>query len=107
MLLRVTNALDKKFKKYQTELQNKIVKENEPYVIAVNRSNLDHLDPLLPLILKAVFGIGHLSLRIMVGEVRQKNPESHWTRQPKITKKSGNEVATLFFEDEEHVGISA
>ena len=107
MLLRVTNALDKKFKKYQTEIKNKIVKENEPYVIAINRSNLDHLDPLLPLILKAVFGIGHLTLRIMVGGVRQENTESYWGRQPNIAKKSGKEVPTLFFEDEKHAGISA
>ncbi len=107
MLLRISNALDKKFKKYQTELVNKIVKDSESYVIALNRSPLDHVDPGLPLILKALFGIGHQALRIMVGGVRQENPESFWTGRPKIGKRSGNDVPMLFFEDEEHAGISA
>ncbi len=107
MLLRISNALDKKFKKYQTELESKIVKDNEPYVIALNRSPLDYVDPGLPLILKALFGIGHQALRIMVGGMRQENPESFWTGRPKIGKRSGSNVPMLFFEDGEHAGISA
>jgi len=107
MLLRITNSLNKKFKRYEEELKDKIVTDNEPYVIAINRSNLDHLDPLLPLILKAVFGIGHLTLRIKVDNIRQNNPESFWSRQTKVAKKSGKEISTLFFEDEKHKGISA
>ena len=107
MLLRISNGLDKKFKQYQTELANRVIKDNESYVIAVNRSPLDHVDPGLPLILKTLFGIGHQALRIMVGGVRQEKPESFWTGRPKIGKRSGRDVPMLFFEDPTHSGISA
>lgn len=107
MLLRIANALDKKFKKYQTELIKKFIKDNEPYVIALSRSSLDHVDPGLPLILKALFGIGHLTLRVMVGGVRQEKPESSWTGRPKVGKQSGKDVPMLFFEYANHAGISA
>lgn len=107
MLLRISNALDKKFKKYQVELTKEIIKNNEPYVIAVNRSPLDHVDPGLPLILKALFGIGHQALRIMAGGIRQEEPESFWTGRPKIGKQSGTDVPMLFFEDSTHSGISS
>lgn len=66
MLLRLANALDEKYKKYHRDLKNGIVKGHEPYVIAINRSSLDHVDPGLPLILKVLFGIGHLTLRIPI-----------------------------------------
>jgi type I restriction enzyme S subunit len=107
MLLRVSNALDEKFKRYQTELTNGVVKDNEPYVIAVNRSPLNHVDPGLPLILKALFGIGHQALRIIAGGVRQTKPESFWTNRPKIGKRSGKDVPMLFFDDPTYSGISA
>lgn len=107
MMLRITNVLNEKFKKYCTELANGAIKENEPYVIAINRSKIDYPDPGLPLILKVLFGIGHLSLRIMVEGKRQENPETFWTGRPKVSKRSGKDVPMLFFEDANHVGISA
>jgi hypothetical protein len=107
MLLRIANALDQKFKKYQTELARGIVKGEEPYAIAVNRSGVGHVDPGLPLILKALFGIGHQTLRIRINGVRQENPEPFWSGRPKIEKRSGKDVPMLFFEDATHSGISA
>ncbi|MCK4823940.1 hypothetical protein KA005_49760, partial [bacterium] len=107
MLLRIANALDKKFKKYQAELIKKFVKDNEPYVIALSRSPLDHVDPGLPLILKALFGIGHQTLRIMTESTRREKPESFWTGRPKIDKRSGRNVPMLFFKDPAHSCISA
>jgi len=105
MLLRIANVLDKKFKKYQAKLTSGIVKENEPYVIAVNRSAIEHVEPGLPLILKSLFGIGHLTLPIK--SIRQENPESFWSSRPTIGKRSCKDVPMLFFEDEAHSGISA
>lgn len=107
MLLRISNALDKKFKKYGEELGKGVVKESEPYVIAVNRSPLDHVDATLPLILKALFGIGHQALRIMVGGKRQEKPESFWSGRSKVGKRSGKDVPMLFFVDPAHSGVSA
>lgn len=107
MLLRLTSVLDTKHKKYQADVSNGLVKDDEPYVIAINRSGLDFLDAELPLILKAVFAIGHLTLQIKVGGVRQKNPKSFWSARGKVSKRNGSDVPTLFFMDENHAGISA
>lgn len=107
MLLRIANALDKKFKQYQARLENKIVQNSDPYVIAINRSDLEHPESNIPLIIKVLFPIGHLALRIMVDGKRAEKPESFWTTKLKIDKHSGKEVPTLFFEEKEHEGISA
>ncbi len=107
MLLRITNALDKKLKQFQDHLTKGIINENEPYVIALNRSGLNHVDPGLPLILKALFGIGYQSLRIMVGGVRQENPQSSWTGRPNIPKQNGKDISMLFFENPKNNGVSA
>ena len=106
MMLRITNALDKKFKKYQAELKKDIIK-NEPYVLAINRSNIGFLDPVIPLILKVLFGIGHLTLKLSVNGVKQENPESFWSGRPSVAKKSGENIPMLFFVDQAHAGISA
>lgn len=107
MLLRISHALDEKFKKYQKDLAKGIVGASEPYVIALNRSSLEHVDTDLPLIVKALFGIGHLTLRMMMGDEIQKDPESFWSGRPHISKKSGSAIPMLFFEDPMHAGISA
>jgi len=107
MLLRISNALDKKFRSYQSQLMKKIVGDSEPYVIALNRSSLGYVDPGLSLILKALFGIGHQTLRVIVKGVRQKKPESSWTSRPKISKLIGSSVPMLFFEEKKYAGISA
>jgi len=107
MLLRIANALDKKFKHYMSGIEMGVVQSSEPYVIALNRSDLQHPDPSIPLILKALFPIGHLALRIMVDGKRVEKPESFWTTRLKIDKNNGSDVPMLFFEDKEHEGISA
>ena len=107
IVLRLANGLETKFKKYLIDCKKGIVKNNDPYVIAVDRSELEHVDTLLPNILKALFGIGDLALRIRVGGKRVKNPESTWTHQPEIKKKSGQPVLMHFFDVPEHAGISA
>lgn len=107
MLLRISQALDYKFKQYQEAVVNNIVQSGEPYVIALNRSNLDYPDPDMPLVLKALFGFGHQALRVMVNGIRQENPETFWTGRANINKKSGEGVSMLFFEDPAHSGISA
>lgn len=107
MLLRIANALTKKYQKYQLEVTKGVVKKHESYVIAVNRSNAGDVDPELPLILKAVFGIGHQTLRINVDGVRQEDPEVFWSGRPTINKRSGKDVQMLFFQNPLYSGISA
>ena len=107
MVLRIAAGLDTKYKKYCSDLKNGFIKENEPYVIAIDRSELEHVDALLPNILKALFGIGTLALHVRVGGKRVKRPKSSWTSQFEIIKRSGSSVPMLFFENPEHAGISA
>jgi len=82
IVLRISYALDDKFKKYCGYLTKNIVKDNEPYIIAVNRSRLDYFDPELPLILKA-----HC--------------------RPSIGNQNDKDGSILFFKDANHAGVSA
>jgi len=107
MVLRIAAGLDTKYKKYCSDLKNGFIKQNEPYIIALDRSELEHVDALLPNILKALFGIGTLALRVRVEGKRVKRPKSSWTSQFEIIKHSGSSVPMLFFENPEHAGISA
>ena len=98
MLIRLVNSLESKYKKYKDFIK----KENKPYIIAVNKGELDHLDPQIPLILKCLFGIEFQSLPIRGGSPGR----PHWTRRESICKKSGAKVLMTFFEQKEHNEIS-
>jgi hypothetical protein len=106
ILLRITNALAEKFKQYEKRIKSKRIKENEPYVIAVNTGALGHPQDL-PYILKAVFAIGYQALRLRVNGKRVENPASHWTKRKAVSKINKEEVDMTFFEDETHKNISA
>ena len=55
MLLRLSSSLFYKAKKYKDFINTK----NKPYIIAVNKGALEHLDPQIPLVLKCLFGLGY------------------------------------------------
>jgi hypothetical protein len=107
MLLRLANALDKKFKNYQLQLKSGSVKPTESYVIAIDRSDLEHVDTDAPLILKVLFPIGDLTIKVPIGEGMPENPETFWSTRTHINKQSGQGVPMFFFENHEHAGISA
>lgn len=107
ILLRLANALEVKQKVHTNYLQKEIINMDDPFVIAIDRSSCEHLDPDMPLIIKALFGIGHLALTIRVGEKPVSDPKPHWTRMPNLSKKNGIEIPMLFFEDTKNNGISA
>lgn len=109
MLLRLTNALTKKHKIYTHYLAKNIIGKNDPFIIAVNRSDLEHVDPGIPLILKCLFGIGHQVLSISTGKQQPKikATESNWTKRTDIKKQTGNNVSMLFFDTLDYSGISA
>src|SRR5260370_689544 len=64
MLLRLMNGLDKKsgVKGYCKYVKQGVVRIDDPYIIAINRSKLEHVDPQVPLILKCLFGLGDQAL---------------------------------------------
>lgn len=107
MILRISNALAVKFEQYEDRLKKKVVQEDEPYIIAINRSELEHVEGFTALIIKALFGLGHQALRVMVDEKRQENPKPFWTARPHIAKTNQSSVSTLFFLNPKHAGISA
>ena len=58
--LRLTNAIQTKFKQYNTYISNKIVKTSEPFVIAINMARVRFIfqEKTVPRILSVLFGIG-------------------------------------------------
>jgi len=106
ILLRIAQALTDKHKQYQKRITDGRVKENEPYVVAINTGTLQHMENL-PNILKTLFGIGHITLRMRQNGIPVENPTPYWSRRESITKANGEIVDMTFFEKEEHKGISA
>ena len=98
MLIRLTNSLDYKYKKYKDFIE----KKEKPYIIAINRANLGHLDDI-PLILKCLFGLGFQSLQMINGKFFN----AGWEMKKNVFKESGAKVPISFFEEEEHNIISA
>lgn len=107
MLLRITNSLDDKFKKYKKYINDGIVKKGDIYIIAINRADLDHFDPGIPLVFKALFGIGYLSFPMQSLRKTENKREPFWSIRPAILKQNGKYVSVKFFEAQEHSGISA
>ncbi len=105
MLLRLTNGLDEKYRKYVKYVENNVVGTDDPYVIAINRSELEHLDPQLPLILKCLFRLEHQVLFVGSGRLLN-DTERFWTIRDQIMK-NGSPISMGFFDDPKYSGISA
>jgi hypothetical protein len=111
MSLRLTQALKDKHDQYQQRVQRGVVADSEPYVIAIDRSELGFPE-FTPLVLRVAYGIGHLTLTIPVPAPGQPiaKPEEHesfYQRQEVIAKKNGEAISSTFFLDPAHSGISA
>lgn len=106
MLLRISSGLEIKFEQYEHWVQKSVIKENEPYIIAINRCDLEYMDPEVPLIFKALFGIGHLALRIFSSDDKQEKPKPFWSERKEIKKFNGNAVSMEFFKKKRHNGVS-
>ncbi len=107
MLLRLTAGLREKYQKYLTYLENGFVSQNDPFVIAIDRSPLEHMDAQIPLILKCLFAIGHQILFLKREKPQPKTEGSTWSAREKVNKISGSEVDMLMFRDTSFEGISA
>jgi len=107
MLLRLTAGLKEKYRKYLSYLKDKIVNQNDFFVIAIDRSHLEHMDAQIPLIFKCLFAIGHQVLFLKKGKPQPKTEGSIWSTREKVNKISGSEVEMLMFRDSSFEGISA
>ncbi len=105
MLLRFANALDGKYEQYKKYVQGKLVREDEPFVIALNGGEMDRrTDMGIPLIMKCLFGLGDLTVSVPVGGG---DAEAFWAPREEVQKAGGSPVSMMFFENLEHKGISA
>jgi hypothetical protein len=99
MLIRITNSLDSKYKKYKDHVK----KEEKSYIIAVNRGALGYMDANIPLIFKCLFGLGFQSYKMINGKLFN----AGWKRKKALIKESGAEIPISFFEEKEHSIVSA
>ncbi|MFA6954695.1 MAG: hypothetical protein WC538_02345 [Thermoanaerobaculia bacterium] len=108
ILLRITNAIDAKWKKYNAYRESGLVKSGEPFIIAINGARLPcaRQGPGgAPRIVRAVFGIGPLVV-LLDPETGQCVGEQ-FVPMPSVIKSSGAEVETGYFCDSQYSGISA
>jgi hypothetical protein len=105
--LRYTAAIVEKFNKYRSYLRKGIIKDDEPYIIALNSSQIPHaeLDDGIPRIAKSLLAIGREY--VTLDRETHKPIGSGHHHQQSIRKQSGSEVATDTFLDPNYAGISA
>ena len=96
-----------KFRKLHDYLQNGVVKNSDPYVIAINSRSLPFgiYEPQIPRILQALFPFGNLVVTIDPTTMRWGS--SYYEYRPEIKKKSDKPVSTNVFFDITYEGISA
>lgn len=99
MLLRLSNSINCKADKYKDFIKDR----NKPFIIAVNKGALEHLDPQIPLVLKCLFGLGYEHFK-KIGDQLVYNG---WTRREFIEKKNGEKISMTFFEKNENDFVSA
>ena len=107
IILRFRNAIESKQSKYVSYCESEIISKNEPYVIALNGSEvpLSFIDTDLPRILSCVLPIGKKQHRFDPND-----PKSGYMQiayLDKVVKASGSEVETDLFMRAEYSGISA
>jgi len=97
MLLRLLSGVADKYKRYCKYVEQDIVGTGDLYIIAINRSKLEHLDSQIPLILKCLFKLGWQILFTELKRPELKATESFWTTRDQITKDNGSDtkISTL------------
>lgn len=103
MCIRIANALQKKYKEYNEKYLNGIVSLDDSYIIAVNSGALPFPDGAIPLILRCLFAVGHMTISLPRDGSESKH---YWSQIRSLKKKNGSDVPMDFFLNEEHKGIS-
>jgi hypothetical protein len=109
IILRLSNSIQKKHHQHCKWLEQGIIKQNQPYCIAINgrqiKSNISEHDDSAPKIVKTVFPLGGLQVEwnLETAEVIV----SKYEYKDSISKSSGASVEKRYFMDEAYSGISA
>lgn len=107
ILLRIASGIRTKHEVYTGKYLGRAIKETEPFVIALNKGELEYGDAFMPNILKVVFGIGDPVVRMRVNGRAVKKPTQSWSQRYAIHNHNDQPVSMLFFENELYSGISA
>jgi hypothetical protein len=115
LILRYTSALHAKARQRERHVGSGFFDAQSPFVIAVNAGGCTEalLDPIQPMVLKALFPVGHLYLSI--DNVTLRSVGGGWTTRPQVfkarpgdrTSGQSSAVATTMFSAEEFTGVSA
>jgi hypothetical protein len=109
IILRYTNAIREKYRKYMGYLRNGLIRKNDAYVIAINAANLRfkgiHAADDAPPFVKALYPLGFFQLLLdrVSGDIVGHGNETRF----EIAKASGNKVGVYAFLDRQSRGISA
>jgi len=105
IILRLRNAIEEKSRKYKKYLADGIVKAGEPYVIAVNGSQIDAaiVEDDVPWIVRSVYPIGETKWDLYLETETFTERHEH---RPAVVKAKGASVATDIFLTDEYAGIS-
>ncbi len=106
ILLRITQSLNDKLHQYKKRIIDGRILERDPYIIALNTGELGYPEHI-PNILKAVFGIGYLTLKMREKGLPITSPRPFWSKREGILKANKASVGTIFFEKDESKNISA
>ena len=100
ILLRFTNALDEKRKKYAAALAAGIVSAEDSYVLAINSLEIRYAPdgPSLPYFIQAFLPFGPLTISFDVKTFEKK--DSFYAYRPEVLKLNGSPVSTRAFLDD-------
>jgi hypothetical protein len=107
VLLRYTNALDEKRKKYADALKKNIVSLEDAYVLAINCRGIPHawVSGSMPYFIQAFLPFGPYTLS--VDTTTLEILDAHYQYRAQVSKISGSPVSTRTFLDEEATFCSA
>jgi hypothetical protein len=107
ILLRFTNALDTKHKRYDAALAKGIISPEDSYVLAINSRGIrqtSHSSPM-PRFIQAFLPFGQPAVEVDVNTFEQK--DSFYEYRPVVPKQNGSLVSTRAFLDAEACFCSA
>lgn len=107
IILRLTNAIDEKYKKYQNYKKEGIIKSDDIYVIAINGGRIPKsiMEQNIPYIVKAVLPFGNQV--VTLDRKSHKIVDSQYEYKDTITTAKDSPVSTNIFQNVDYNGISA
>lgn len=107
MILRIQNSIDEKKRKYSNWIDKNIVSENEPFILAINGSELPfaRTEREMPLILRAISQFGNQYLTFSKENFEIIDQGYHY--EDSVTKTSGTIINKNIIENVDYNFISA